>query len=407
MGIQINGNTDTVASTTSGGRVNLTPSINVTGVSTFTTINATSITGVTTAGITTAYIGSVNDGPISGARNRIINGDCRVDQRYAGASAQATDGGYFIDRWSTILNAGNFSVQGNAGNVTPPVGFTSYFGATVTTPAGTTPPAGTSGIRYKVEGYNISDLAWGTSDAKTVTMSFWARSTGLTYPANFGGAIWNSAQTFSYPFLYTIPSSGTWTYITITIPGSTQGTWLTTNGVGIGIDFSMGTATAQQGTPGSWNSGFKQGASGQIQPLNTNGSTLYLTGLQLEVGTVATPFERRSFGAELALCQRYFAKTYDTNVAVATAGSKSGSIFVYKNSANEAGFCFQMPVEMRSTPTIALYSHAGTVNRFTSSTTDQTSTTNGPLNGTRTVMSYGTTVIATDCYQHFTCSAEL
>jgi hypothetical protein len=141
--------------------------------------------------------------------------------------------------------------------------------------------------------------------------------------------------------------------------------------------------------------------------LATNGATFYITGVQLEPGSVATPFERRSYGAELALCQRYFAKTYDTNVAVATAGSKSGSIFVYKNSANEAGFCFQMPVEMRSTPTVALYSHAGTVNRFTSSTTDQTSTSNGALNGTRAVMSYGTTVVATDCYQHFTCSAEL
>lgn len=289
-----------VTAATFSGNVNSTS-----GVTTVTTLNATSIVGVTTAGITTAYIGSVNDGPISGARNRIINGDCRVDQRYAGASAQATDGGYFIDRWSTILNAGNFSVQGNAGNVTPPVGFTSYFGATVTTPAGTTPPGGTSGIRYKVEGYNISDFAWGTSDAKTVTMSFWARSTGLTYPANFGGAIWNSAQTFSYPFLYTIPSSGTWTYITITIPGSTQGTWLNTTGVGIGIDFSMGTTTNTLGTPGSWTSGYKQGATGQVQPLNTNGSTLYLTGLQLEVGDRATPFERRSFGQELALCQRY------------------------------------------------------------------------------------------------------
>ena len=268
-------------------------------------VTATSIAGVTTAGITTAYIGAINDGPISGVRNRIINGDCRIDQRNNGASAQATDGGYFIDRWSTILNAGNFSVQGNAGNVTPPVGFTSYFGATVTTAAGTTPPGGTSGIRYKVEGSNISDFAWGTSNAKTVTMSFWARSTGLTYPANFGGAIWNSDQTFSYPFLYTIPSSGTWTYITITIPGSTQGTWLSTNGVGMGIDFSMGTATAQQGTAGAWTSGYKQGATGQVHHLNTNGSTLYLTGLQLEEGKVATPFEYRSYGQELALCQRY------------------------------------------------------------------------------------------------------
>ena len=160
-----------------------------------TNINTTRISGVSTAGITTAYIGAINDSSISGARNRIINGDCRIDQRYAGASAQATDGGYFIDRWSTILNNGNFSVQGNAANITPPVGFTSYFGATVTTAASIT---GTSGIRYKIEGYNIADFAWGTSSAKTVTMSFWVYSS-LT--GSFGGAIWNSAQSYSYPLI--------------------------------------------------------------------------------------------------------------------------------------------------------------------------------------------------------------
>jgi hypothetical protein len=282
------------------------------GVSTFTTVNATtvnatSLVGVSTAGITTAYIGSVNDGPISGVRNRIINGDCRIDQRYAGASAQATDGGYFIDRWSTILNNGNFSVQGNAGNITPPVGFTSYFGATVTTAASIT---GTSGIRYKIEGYNIADFAWGTSSAKTVTMSFWVYSS-LT--GSFGGAIWNSAQSYSYPFLYTVSQANTWTYITLTIPGSTNGTWLSTNGVGMGIDFSMGTAGTPLGTAGAWVAGYKQGATGQVNHLSTLGATLYITGLQVELGTVATPFERRSFGQELALAQRYYQRYFPTS----------------------------------------------------------------------------------------------
>lgn len=292
-------------------------------------------------------------------RNRIINGDCRIDQRRGGSSGAATDGGYYLDRWQTIINAGAFSVQQNAGSITPPAGFNYYIGATVTSAAGTTPPAGTSGIRYKVEGYNISDLAWGTSSAKTVTLSFWAYSS-LT--GSFGGSIWNSAQSYSYPFLYNVPTANTWTYITITIPGSTEGVWNTTNGTGIGIDFSMGTTTNTLGTAGSWTSGYKQGATGQVQHLNTNGSTLYLTGVQLEEGKVATPFEFRSYGQELALCQRYYKK------GLAVNGNSNSTFFwsYYGGSLGVNVIDIDMPT-FKGSPNISLlnnsnvqyYSYAG------------------------------------------------
>jgi hypothetical protein len=349
-------------------------------------------------------LSSINGNAISGARNRIINGDCRIDQRNAGASVTPIDGQYTLDRYQCWLSqSSKFSVQRTA---TAPVGFTSSILITSLS-ALSVGVNDEHGITQKIEGNNISDLNWGTADAKPVTLSFWVRS---SITGNFGGMVSNgSSLTRIYPFNYTINSNNTWEYKTVTIPGETSGTWTKDETWGMAIHFQHGVGSNRSATAGTWVNGnaLIRGVTGQTNLLATNGATWNMTGLQLEAGTVATPFERRSYGQELALCQRYFAKTYDTNVAVATAGSKSGSIFVYKNSANEAGFCFQMPVEMRSTPTIALYSHAGTVNKFTSSTTDQTSSSNGPINGTRTVMSYGTTVIATDCYQHFTCSAEL
>ena len=292
-------------------------------------------------------------------RNRIINGACVIDQRNAGASIAATDGGKSVDRWGTIKNEGAFTIQQNAGSVTPPVGFTNYIGATVTTAA---TPTGTTGIRYPVEGYSVSDLAWGTASAKTITISFWARSS-LT--GALGGSIWNTSQTYSYPFTYTINSANTWEYKTITIPGSTTGSWNTTNGLGIGIDFSMGTIAGSQGTPGTWNSGFKQGATGQVQPIATLGATLYLTGLQLEVGAAATAFEYRPFTTELQLCQRYFCTTFSYGTVPASNIGGSGMIGKgVTSAAAEPIVNWTFPVSMRATPTITTYNPSTSGSQF-------------------------------------------
>ena len=275
-------------------------------------------------------------------RNRIINGDCRIDQRFAGTSAAATDGGKYVDRWQTILNAGTFNVQQNAGSVTPPPGFAYYIGATVTSASAS--PTGTTGIRYKIEGYDIADWAWGTANARPVTMSFWVYSslTGM-----FGGGIWNSAQAYSFPFTYSVTTPNTWTYVTVPISGPTVGTWITGNGVGLGIDFSLGTGAGNQGSPGYWNSGYKQGAIGQINPISTNGATVYITGLQIELGTQATPFEFRPYPVELVLCQRY---CYVWSAA--TNGFSYAQNVVAYQATNAMGV-IPMPVTMRANPTLA------------------------------------------------------
>ena len=236
-------------------------------------------------------------------RNKIINGDMRIDQRNAGASVTPTGDAYTLDRWSTwVYQSSKFSVQQNAGSVTPPVGFSNYLGITSTS-AYSVPANEGFAITQKIEGYNVADLGWGAAGALTVTLSFWVRSS-LT--GTFGGVINNSAQSRSYPFTYEITLSNTWEYKTITIDGDTSGTWLTTNGTGFFVKFGLGVGSALSGTAGSWATANYASSTGATSVVGTSGATFYITGVQLEEGTVATPFEHRPYGAELALCQRYF-----------------------------------------------------------------------------------------------------
>jgi hypothetical protein len=245
--------------------------------------------------------------PISSVfRNRIINGSFVIDQRNAGASVTITDTGaitYTLDRWAAYGNvASKFSVQQNAGSVTPPVGFTNYLGATSLSAYSVTASDGFS-IRQLIEGYNIADLNWGTANAKTVTLSFWVRSS-LT--GTFGGTLSNSAFNRSYPFTYTISAANTWEQKSVTIAGDTSGTWLTTNGIGIRILFGLGTGSTYSGTAGAWAGATYESATGATSVVGTNGATFYITGVQLEVGSSATGFEYVNYQTSLANCQRYF-----------------------------------------------------------------------------------------------------
>jgi len=236
-------------------------------------------------------------------RNRIINGDMRIDQRNAGASVTPTDGQYTVDRWLANASAASkFTVQQNAGSITPPAGFSNYLGCTSSS-AYSVGANETFAVSHRIEGFNTADLNWGASTAKTVTLSAWVYSS-LT--GTFGGSVTNSAVNYSYPFSYSISSANTWTQISITIPGPTSGTWIgSTNGVGLIVFFSIGTGSTRSGTAGSWSSNLYTSATGATSVVGTNGATFYLTGVQLEVGSVATPFERRQYTTELQLCQRY------------------------------------------------------------------------------------------------------
>jgi hypothetical protein len=287
---------------------------------------------------------TMNGGAISpqtGFKNRIINGGMTIDQRNAGASVTPTVDAQYgsCDRWSYFLSqASKFSVQQNAGAVTPPVGFSNYLG--VTSLSAYSVLSGDSfNVLQKIEGFNTSDFAWGTANAQTVSLSFWVRSS-LT--GTFGGAITNGSFNRSYPFTYTISAANTWEQKTVTIAGDTSGTWATNNAIGVVVQFGLGAGATRSGTAGAWAGSYFASATGATSVVGTNGATFYITGVQLEKSSTATPFEFRSIGTELALCQRYYYKITNTTNPITLAG--------FAGSTVTSSVSNQLPVPMRVAP---------------------------------------------------------
>ena len=306
-------------------------------------------------GSATANLSSVNGGPLSGMRNRILNGDMRLDQRSAGAVMNMTGANYgTCDRWAFDYSASSkFTAQQNAGSVTPPAGFTNYLG--ITSSSAYSVAAGDYFLlRQVIEGYNIADLGFGTASAKTISLSFWVRSS-LT--GTFGGAV-NNGGTYSYPISYSISAANTWEYKTITIPGATAGTWVSNNTTGITVLFSLGTGSTFTTTANSWVAGNYANSTGATSVVGTNGATFYITGVQLEPGSTATPFERRPLTQEQILCARY----YHTNVEVGTLPNKGGGSYseavvaTVVNSGTSQATMYRFPVPMRVAPTISIWS---------------------------------------------------
>jgi hypothetical protein len=283
---------------------------------------------------------SINGGPLAGTRNRIINGDMRIDQRNAGASVGTAISGYTVDRWIISQSVtGKLNGGQNYNSVTLPAGFSHQLGVQSQS-AYTLLASDSYRLIQRVEGFNVSDLGWGSASAKSVTLSFWVRSS-LT--GTFGGYFSNGAGSRFYVFSYSIASADTWEYKSVTISGDTTGTWETGNGSGIDFGFSIGQGATVTAAPGTWGATTALGPTGQTSIVGTNGATFYITGVQLEAGTVATPFERRSYGQELALCQRYY---FALPATIGGAVNPTGS-------AAQVSTNVQWPVFMRAIPTTA------------------------------------------------------
>ena len=294
-------------------------------------------------------------------RNRIINGDMRIDQRNAGASVTPVSGGsvYTLDRWFfDISQNSKFTTQQDAGAVTPPVGFNDYLGVTSSS-AYSVLSTDYFLLIQKIEGYNIADLAWGTANAKTVTLSFWVRSS-LT--GTFGGSLSNNAGNRVYPFSYTISTANTWEYKTVTIAGDTSGTWLTTNGAGMQVVLGLGVGTTYSGTAGAWTASSILSVTGATSVVGTNGATFYITGVQLEQNTSATPFERRLYNQELANCQRYY-------YSHAKGDAKVYATAAYFSSSYITSYV-QFAVTMRTTPSLIVATGTDYYMMYRNSSTD-------------------------------------
>ena len=300
--------------------------------------SAAAITVNNTDGTCTANITSVNGGQL-GNRNLLMNGDMQISQRNGDTSVAVTGNVYTLDRWQVVNDAGSskFTVQQVDD---APVGLKKSLKMTSSS-AYSVPATEAHGIGQKIEGLNANQLMFGSSDAKSITISFFVKSS-LT--GTFSGSVLNEDMFRGYPWTYTINSADTWEYKTVTVAGSQDGTWLLDNREGMRIFWNIGSGTSRSGTAGQWSTAqYTFGATGATSVVGTNAATLQITGCQVEEGSVATDFEHRSYGQELALCQRYYFLYLEGN------NKEIGAAWYY--TASHASFFFRFPVPMRAVPT--------------------------------------------------------
>ena len=303
--------------------------------------------------VTTASTSAITSG-LTGFRNRIINGDMQIDQRNAGASVtNGTTDTYCLDRFVIAGSAASkFTAQRST---TAPSGFTNSLLITSSS-AYTVGASDFFYVMHGIEGFNVSDLAFGSASAQSITISFWVRSS-LT--GTFGGAVRNkiAGADRSYPFSYSISASNTWEKKTITVAGDTSGTWTTDNSCSITVCIGLGVGSTYSGTAGAWAGSNLISSSGATSVVGTSGATFYITGVQLEAGSTATDFERRPYGTELALCQRYYCKTYSINTAPASITNEGAhQAMPFANNSYRLFSQFQFPSEMRASPQVTMYS---------------------------------------------------
>jgi hypothetical protein len=275
---------------------------------------------------------------LQGFRNRIINGGMVIDQRNAGA-AVSTSSSYPVDRFYVV--EGTSATFTSQRSTTAPTGFTNSLLFTV----GTGASAGAAEqvqIRQAIEGFNIADLAWGTANAKSVTISFQVRS---SVTGTYCVFLQSSDGGVSYVATYTISAANTFESKSITITGPTSGTFSTDNSTGVLVGWDLGSGSNFNTIAGSWQSGQYRRTTAQANFISNSSATFYITGVQLEVGSVATPFERRDYGRELIMCQRYYYKTS----GYAFAGSRITQAG-YAVNTTVARVSNVFPVPMRATP---------------------------------------------------------
>ena len=293
----------------------------------------------------TGTIATTSDVSNAVGRNLIINGDMKIDQRYS-SSAATVSSGYTVDRWK-------FQEGGSGGQVVSvqqvtdaPAGFSNSFKLTNTTASSSITADAYNMFWQAVEGLNWSHLEWGTSDAKSVTISFWVKA---SIAGNYSLAVRSSTNDRSYVTSYAISSANTWEYKTVTIAGPTSGTFNTDNTKAIQVAFthSMGSNYTSSGND-AWQSESKLGATGtQVALSNTVNSTWQVTGVQLEVGTAATPFEHRPYDMEFARCQRYYQKYL--NDSGATGEGFWGTGLQDSTTSFVGGFVFATPMRIKPT----------------------------------------------------------
>jgi hypothetical protein len=281
-------------------------------------------------------------------RNRVINGDMRIAQR--GTAAVTADQAWAVDRWLTRMTVAGASYAAQQ-STTAPTGFTNSFGWTTSTGA-TASASELASFRQGIEGSNVSDLNFGTPEAKTITLSFWVRA---SIAGTYCVMVQNGAP-FDRRYIaeYTVSNPNTWQKVSLTIPGCTDGTWLKDANLGLYVVFDLGSGSDENTTPSAWVTTGRR-TTAQTNLIGTTGATFYLTGVQLELGTVATPYEPRPIQAELALCQRYYARLQSlSGTAVGFGAGMCTTASVGGNAPSTHSVYVKYPVTMRTYPTMAI-----------------------------------------------------
>ena len=270
--------------------------------------------------------------------SRIINGDMLRDQRNNGASGTAH--GYTVDRWTfgaSLVTKGTWQQAPGSGLPGFPYSLSFISNSAYTLLAGDN-----FHFDQPIEADAVSDFWWGTASAQPVTLSFWVFS---TLAGMFGGSIANYAGTRSYPFTYSLVAN-VWTKIALTIPGDTAGTWVMSgNGGALWVRFDLGSGSTYRAAAGAWIAGNYIGATGAVSVVSTNAAGFYVTGVKLEIGTVATPFNRQSLAKSMADCQRYYRSFFAQIQTYGTAGMTPG---------------ISQTFTMRAAPTVTLSSQSYT-----------------------------------------------
>ena len=298
-------------------------------------------------------------------RNLIINGAMQVAQR--GTQTDQTSAYTACDRFEFTETGATVVTTSQDTTVPSGQGFTSSLKIDVTTADSSLASGDFVVLSQTIEAQNLQQLKYGTSSAENVTLSFWVRSpktgTHIIELRHHDASLYNS-QT------YTISSADTWQYVTVTYSGYTATAINNDNGKGFlvdwilaaGSDFTSGTLSSD-----TWHSTQANRAVGQVNVVDNTANNFYLTGVQLEVGSQATPFEHRSFGEELALCQRYYYHTYSYGTPAGSTFNQDyeAPIIIIGTGNHGMGVCNGVyPVEMRASPTVSFYGSDGTANRI-------------------------------------------
>jgi len=236
--------------------------------------------------------------------NRIINGAMTIDQRNAGAALTLTNATKFpVDRFGLVRDTGAATCTGQQSSTVPNGEFTKSLLWTTTTGA----TAGVDDdciIRQYVEGFNFANLGFGTATAQNFTLSFWVRS---SVTGTYGVSFANSAADRCYMATYSITVANTWEFKTITVVGDTTGTWVPDAGLGLRIFWDMGSGTSRSiAASSAWGSSYGTGLTGGVKIAANTGATFYITGVQLEAGSTASPFAHENYSDTLQKCQRYY-----------------------------------------------------------------------------------------------------